>query len=69
MAAELRIAQEEEKPYLLLWGRREMMCTKPHGARSSDAMYRWTRDTPESQMAATIRDAKPVDVPDRCKRP
>jgi hypothetical protein len=31
--AELRITQGEERPYLLLWGRREPMCTKPTTAR------------------------------------
>ena len=69
MAAELRIALEESKPYLLLWGRREMMCTKPIGAKSTDAMYSWTRDVLESQMSATLRNSKPPEVPESCKRP
>lgn len=42
MGAELRIAQEEERPYVLLWGRREPMCKKPATATPSDAMYSWT---------------------------
>jgi hypothetical protein len=40
--AELRIAQEEQKPYFLLWGRRERMCTKPAGSKRDDSMYSWT---------------------------
>jgi hypothetical protein len=68
VAAELRIAQEEGKPYLLLWGRRERMCTKPEGARSSDAMYSWTPNILENQMWATLRSAKPLEVPESCKR-
>ncbi len=69
MAAELRIAQEEGKPYLLLWGRRELMCTKPDGAKPSDAMYSWTHDVLESQMSTTLRNSKPLEVPESCKRP
>lgn len=42
MAAELRIAQKESRPYLLLWGRREPMCEKPTTARPADSMYSWT---------------------------
>jgi hypothetical protein len=69
VAAELRIAREEGKPYLLLWGRREMMCTKPEGAKSTDAMYSWTRDILESQISATLRNSNPLEVPESCKRP
>jgi hypothetical protein len=68
VATELRIAQEEEKPYLLLWGRREQMCTKPVGAKPTDAMYSWTREILENQIWATLRDSKPLEVPESCKR-
>ena len=68
VAAELRIAQEEGKPYLLLWGRREIMCTKPDGAKPGDAMYSWTRAILESELSATLRKAKPLEVPESCKR-
>jgi hypothetical protein len=68
VAAELRIVQEEGKPYLLLWGRRELMCTKPDGAKRTDAMYSWTPDILESQMSATLRNSKPLEVPESCKR-
>lgn len=40
--AELKIAQEKQKPYILLWGRRQAMCTKPAGAKPADGMYSWT---------------------------
>jgi len=69
VAAELRIAREEGKPYLLLWGRRERMCTKPEGARPSDAMYSWTPDILETQLRSTLQHAKPREVPESCKRP
>ena len=69
VAAELRMAQEEGKPYMLLWGRRERMCTKPSGARPSDAMYSWTPDVLENQIGATLRSSRPPVVPESCKRP
>ena len=68
VSLELAIAQDEDKPYMLLWGRREKMCMKPDGARKSDAMYSWTREVLDSQISATIRDAKPLVVPENCKR-
>lgn len=55
MSAELRIAQEERKPYVLLWGRRERMCKKPRGARSADAMYSWTPEILEDQISSLLR--------------
>ena len=48
MGVELRIAQEEQRPYLLLWGRRALMCTKPPTARSADVMYSWTSGDPRA---------------------
>jgi len=68
VAAELSMAREESKPYMLLWGRRERMCTKPDGAAASDAMYSWTREILESQMSLVLRNAKPMAVPENCKR-
>ena len=68
VADELAIAREESKPYLLLWGRREKMCTKPDGATSSDAMYSWTRDVLESQISMVLQNSKPRPVPENCKR-
>ena len=55
VSAELRIAQEERKPYVLLWGRREKMCKKPQSARAIDGMYGWTAGVPERQLAEGLR--------------
>lgn len=55
-SAELRISQEESKPYFLLWGRREAMCTRPAGARPADLMYSWTWEILQSQIALALRN-------------
>jgi hypothetical protein len=57
VGAELRIAKEEERPYLLLWGRRECMCTKPFTAKPADAMYSWTSEILEQQLLSVLRAA------------
>jgi hypothetical protein len=54
MSAELRIAQEVKKPYVLLWGRRQQMCKKPKSARSGDGMYLWTPEILEDQIMSTV---------------
>jgi hypothetical protein len=58
VSAELRIAQEERKPYFLLWGRREIMCTKPIGAKPAEGMYSWTREILQDQITLTCRKAR-----------
>ena len=58
MTAELRVAQQEGKPYFLLWGRREIMCTKPAGAKSSEGMYSWTLPNLRVQMDLMTRSDK-----------
>lgn len=58
VSVELRIAQEERTPYLLLWGRREIMCTKPHGAKPVEGMYSWTRQILQNQMTLNLRKAR-----------
>jgi len=40
--AEVKIAQEEEIPYFLLWGRSEKICKKPKAAKDTDKIYKWT---------------------------
>ena len=55
MSAELRIAQEERTPYFLLWGRREIMCTKPVGAKPGEGMYSWTQQFLQEQITLTSR--------------
>jgi len=41
---EVKVAQDEEKPYFLLYGRSDKDCKKPSTAKSSDKMYKWTWD-------------------------
>jgi hypothetical protein len=53
----LRIAQEEQKPYFLLWGRRDSMCTKPTGAKASEGMYSWTSQILQDQVTVMTRNA------------
>jgi len=62
MSAELKIIQEEDKPYFLLWGRREIMCTRPTGARPQDSMYSWTTDILRTQIAYTLRKHRPMEA-------
>jgi len=40
--AEVKLAQEENKPYFLLTGYKNKTCVKPTNAKSSDKMYDWT---------------------------
>jgi hypothetical protein len=42
--AEIKITQDEDKPYFLLWGRKDKRCKKPTAAKSSDKIYKWTWD-------------------------
>ena len=58
MSAELRIAQQERTPYFLLWGRREIMCTKPVGAKTAEGMYSWTPQVLQDQIVFTSRSAR-----------
>ena len=51
VGAELRMAQEEDRPYVLLWGRREPMCKKPYTAKPSDSMYSWTPEILQNQIS------------------
>lgn len=68
VSAELKIAQEEKKPYVLLWGRRESMCKKPRSARADDGMYLWTLSMLEQQLAFGLRRSRERDVPESLKR-
>ena len=51
VAAELRMAQEERKPYFLLAGYSDKTCTKPTSASSVDKIYRWTWDNLKALIA------------------
>jgi hypothetical protein len=63
---ELRITREEQKPHLLLWGRRASMCKKPAGAKADDAIYGWTPDILRAQLQVLTRVRR--DVPDHLRR-
>jgi hypothetical protein len=67
--SELRITKEEDKPYFLLWGRRELMCTMPTRATRAESMYSWSWDILLQQITETLRNARPLDVPEHYKRP
>lgn len=44
VSAEVQIAQEENTPYFLLWGRASKTCVKPKASKTSDKIYEWTWD-------------------------
>lgn len=67
VSLELAIAQGQNKPYVLLWGRRDSMCKKPKGTRADDAMYMWTPTVLAQQLASGLR-ARRERVPDGMKR-
>ena len=55
VSAELGMAQEVDCPYFLLWGRRELMCTKPISAKNDDGIYSWTPQILADQLVVTMR--------------
>jgi hypothetical protein len=61
VCAEFRIALDEEKPYLLLWGRRESMCTKPVGAKANDGIYLWAHQILDDRTREILRQARARD--------
>jgi hypothetical protein len=69
MSSELRIAQEEKTPFILLWGRRERMCTMPARVPRAGCMYSWTWENLLQQISDTLRNAAPLDIPEHYKRP
>ena len=69
MSAELRMAQEAKIPYLLLWGRRDCMCTKPGGAKPSDGIYKWTLPMLRYQVACVSRQARSNEETEALRRP
>jgi hypothetical protein len=62
MSNELRIAQQEQTPYFLLWGRREIMCTKPLGAKTAEGMYIWSPQVLRDQIAITSRSTHTDEI-------
>lgn len=51
VAAEVTIAQEENKSYFLLKGRRKKTCTKPRNVLVSDDIHNWTWRTLQNLIA------------------
>ncbi|MFZ0848255.1 MAG: TIR domain-containing protein [Hyphomicrobiaceae bacterium] len=51
VSAEVEIAQEEKKPYFLLWGYADKTCTKPLAAYPNDKVYKWTWDNLKALIA------------------
>jgi hypothetical protein len=65
VGAELRIAREERTSHFLLWGNREIMCTKPSGAKPAEGMYSWTLEILQERLAYTRRtDATAEALPE-----
>jgi hypothetical protein len=58
VSTELRAVQHADKPYFLLWGRRELMCRKPQSARRDDSMYSWTSQILAVRLQETLRQAR-----------
>lgn len=46
--AEIKLAQEENKPYFLLSGYANKTCQKPSQAKATDKIYNWTWDNLKS---------------------
>ena len=63
VSLELAIARDQEKPYVLLWGRRETMCTKPKAARNDDGIYSWTPEVIARQLAQEMRKSRAPEIP------
>jgi hypothetical protein len=69
VSAELRIAREVDCPYFLLWGRRDVMCTKPISAKNDDGMYSWTPQILADQLVVTMRRGGWSDAAATMRRP
>src|SRR5258706_1592318 len=68
MSDEIRIAREERTPYFLLWGRREVVCTKPTGSKDAEWRYSWTPAILQDQIATGLRRARALATPPRAAR-
>ena len=58
-----------ECPYFLLWGRRELMCTKPISAKNDDGIYSWTPQILADQLVVTMRRGNWPDGAASMRRP
>jgi antiphage defense system Thoeris ThsB-like protein len=52
---EFGIVQEQDKPYVLLWGRRTGTCTRPSTALVADHFYSWSWSVLTEQLHHAIR--------------
>ncbi len=66
---ELGIALEEQKPYFLLWGRRESDCAMPERVKRTGCMYRWNSEILLEQLWSSLRKTRLQEVPEHYKRP
>lgn len=55
VSREFGIAQEQETPYVLLWGRRSGSCTRPATAGVNDHFYSWSWSVLAEQLHHAIR--------------
>lgn len=53
VSAEVKIAQEENVDYFLLWGLKDKTCKKPKTANASDKIYNWTWDNLKVLISGT----------------
>jgi hypothetical protein len=51
VSVEINIANEEKKPYFLLWGRSDKTAMKPTAAKSDDKIYKWKWDNLKTLIA------------------
>lgn len=51
VATELDLTRREGKPYFLLAGRSDGLCTKPTNAYATDKIYKWTWDNLKALIA------------------
>lgn len=51
VSAELKIVQELNMPYFLLWGRSSKTCKAPSGTTSNEKIYRWDWEILKSLIA------------------
>ena len=61
VAAEIKIAREEGKPYFLLKGRRNKTCTKPRTALKNDKIIKWTWENLRKEIEGNYLHEKIVD--------
>ena len=57
---ELKVAQDQNKPYFLVWGRRGLTCTKPLSAKPDDSMYTWLWSVLKFQIGSEMRKRTPL---------